>query len=218
MDILLVAAKKDLIMNYLETVEAAGVSCSILDVSSFALANCFLFNYPEEKTGISAIFDIGSGVTNFVVVENGEAVFARDIPMGGFNYTSDINKSMGVSLEEAEGLKLDLAMGRPVPEELKGVVQSTHEMFCEELNRSLDFYTTTSTQNRIQKIFISGGGSQMPGLRESLANLTQISIEIMNPLQRIQIEKNAVPPEYLEQTSSLCSVAIGLGLRKVGDR
>lgn len=218
MDILLVAAKKDLIMNYLETVEGAGVSCSILDVSSFALANCFMRNHPELAHETNAIFDIGSGITNFVVVENGEVVFARDIPMGGSNYTSDIQKGMGVSVEEAEGLKLDISLGRPAPEDLKTIVQASHESFCDELNRSLDFYTSTSTQGRIQRIYLTGGGSLMIGLKESLSNLSQIPVDIFNPFHTIQVDKGVIATEYISQIAPLASIAIGLGLRKVGDR
>ena len=218
MDILLVAAKKDLIMNYLETVESAGVSCSILDVSTFALANCFMKNHPEFVNDTVAIFDIGSGITNFVVVENGEVVFARDIPMGGFNNTSDIQKGMGVSAEEAEGLKLDISLGRPAPEELKTIVQSSHENFCDELNRSLDFFTSTSNQGKIQRIYLTGGGSLMLGLKESLANLSQLSVEMFNPFHSIQVDKNAIATEYISQIAPLAAIAVGLGLRKAGDR
>jgi type IV pilus assembly protein PilM len=218
MDILLVAAKKDLIMNYLETVESTGVSCSILDVSTFALANCFMINHPELANETSAIFDIGSGITNFVVVENGEAVFARDIPMGGLNYTNDIQKGMEVSIGEAEGLKLDISLGRPAPEELKGIVQSSHESFCDELNRSLDFYTSTSNQGKIQRIYITGGGSLMIGLKESLANLSQLPVEVFNPFNVVQVDKNVIASEYISQIAPLAAVAVGLGLRKAGDR
>lgn len=218
MDILLVAAKKDLIMNYLETVESTGVSCSILDVSTFALANCFMINHPELTNETSAIFDIGSGITNFVVVENGEAIFARDIPMGGFNYTQDIQKGMGVSIPEAEGFKLDISLGRPSPEELKGIVQSSHESFCDELNRSLDFYTSTSNQGKIQRLYITGGGSLMIGLKESLANLSQLPVEVFNPFNTVQVDKNVIASEYISQIAPLAAVVVGLGLRKAGDR
>jgi type IV pilus assembly protein PilM len=220
MDILLVAAKKDLIMNYLETVESTGISCSVLDVSTFALANCFMINHPELKNETSAVFDIGSGVTNFVVVENGEAVFARDIPMGGYNYTTDIQKGMGISIQEAEGLKLDISLGRPAPEELKGIVQSSHESFCDELNRSLDFFTSTatSTQGRIERIYITGGGSLMIGLKESLANLSQLPVEIFNPFNVVQVDKNVIASEYISQIAPLAAIAVGLALRKAGDR
>ncbi len=218
MDVLLVAAKKDLIMNYLETVEAAGISCSILDVSSFALANCFVQNRGTQISETAAIFDIGSGITNFVVIENGETVFSRDIPLGGFSYTSDIQKGMGVSIEEAEGFKLDISLGRPAPDDLKPIIQVAHESFCDELSKSLDFFTSTSTHSRIDKIYVTGGGSLMIGLKESLANLSQIPVEVFDPFENIQVDTKVIAQEYIAQISPLAAVAVGLGLRKVGDR
>lgn len=218
MDVLLVAARKDLILNYLETVEASGVSCSILDVSSFALANCFIKNKGNQVSETSAIFDIGSGITNFVVIENGETVFSRDIPIGGFNYTSDIQKGMGISLEEAEGFKLDISLGRPAPDDLKPIIQVSHESFCDELSKSLDFFTSTSTHSRVDRIYVTGGGSLMIGLKESLANLSQIPVEVFNPFENIEVDTKVIAHEYISQIAPLAAVAVGLGLRKAGDR
>ncbi len=217
MDLLLVAAKKDLIMNYLEAIETSGVSCGVLDVGSFALANCFLHNYGPTSDTVG-IFDIGSGVTNFSVIENGEVVFARDIPVGGSNFTSDIQKNLNVSSQEAEVFKLDLSLNRPTPEELKAVVQGTNSSICEELNRSLDFYSTTSNQNKIARIYITGGGSLTFGLKEALSQISQTSVEHLVTFQNVNVDKSVMNPDTLSQMASFTAVAVGLGLRKMGDR
>lgn len=218
MDVLLVAAKKDLIMNYLEAIETTGVSCSVLDVSSFALANCYLNSYGPTQNEAIGIFDIGGGVTNFAVIENDEVVFARDIPVGGMNITSDIQKHMNVSVEEAEVFKLDLSLNRPTPEELRGVIQATNAAICEELTRSIDFYTTTSGQSKLSKIFVTGGGSLTFGLREALSHASQLQVQDLLPFQNIQVDKSVMNPDTLLQIAPYSAVAIGLGLRKVGDR
>ena len=105
MEVLLVAAKQEFVFRYLEVIENAGLKCSLIDVSGFALANCFEFNYgiTNEPT---ALLNIGAGVTNFVVVDRGEVIFSRDVSVGGMNYTNDIHKGMGVSVPEAESLKI----------------------------------------------------------------------------------------------------------------
>ncbi len=218
MDVLLVAAKKDLILNYLEAIELTGISCSVLDVSSFALANCYLNAYGPTNGESVGIFDIGGGVTNFTVVENEEIVFARDIPVGGSNITSDIQKNMNVSAEEAEVFKLDLSLGRPTPEELKPIIQSTNNAICEELSRSIDFYSTTSSQNKISKIYVTGGASLTFGLKETLAQMSQLPVADLLPFQNIQVDKSVLNPETLLQIAPYSAIAIGLGLRKVGDR
>lgn len=218
MDILLVAAKKDFIMNYIESVEMAGVSCSILDVSSFALANCYLNTYDSSQDGSVGIFDIGAGVTNFSVIENSEIVFARDIPFGGNVITSDIQKNLNISIEEAEVLKIDMGVGRPTPEELKPVLQASVDSLCEELSRSIDFFTTTSNQSSLNKIYITGGGSLTYGLKDVFFQKSQIEVLDLLPFQSIQVDSSVLSPDMLSQITPFAAISIGLGLRKAGDR
>src|SRR5262249_39295166 len=94
MDVLLIAAKTDLVFRYVEAIQSAGYMCTILDVSGFALANCFEHNYGRVP-GQIALLNIGASVTNFVVVENGQPTFTRDIPVGGNTFNHDIQNEMG---------------------------------------------------------------------------------------------------------------------------
>lgn len=218
MDVLLVAARKDLIFNYVESVELSGVQCTILDVSGFALANCFTANYGELPGETIAVLDIGSGVTNFVVIDGGEVVFSRDVPVGGGNYTGEIQRHLNITVEDAEGMKLDAANNRPVAQEVMDVIQSQHEILAEEISKSIEFYTATSSDFPIQKLFLTGGGAQTPGLKDHIHNVTQIPIEFFNPLMGVEIDRKNFSHEYIAQIAPLCAVAIGLGLREVGDR
>src|SRR5262249_3518355 len=138
MDILLVAAKHDAAFVHQDIIRGAGLSCSILDVGGFALANCFLKNWESAKGQTVALFNIGASITNFVVIENGEVVFCRDVPVGGLTYTGEIQKAMGISPEEAESMKISACMGHAAPDEVNQVIQATHEMVAEEVQGSLD--------------------------------------------------------------------------------
>ena len=106
MDILLVAAKHDYIIRYFEAIEIAGLKCSLIDVNGFAIANSFEINYGVRTGETIALINIGSGVTNLVVVENGSVIFCRDIPIGGSLYNMEISRELGVSTLEAEELKI----------------------------------------------------------------------------------------------------------------
>src|SRR5690606_32780194 len=112
MDYLLIAAQREFLFKIAEVIETAELECSIVDVSGFALANTFIFNHSERVGETIGLINCGAGVTNFVVMEDGEVVFARDIPVGGLNFTNDIHKQMGVSLEEAEALKISASTGQ----------------------------------------------------------------------------------------------------------
>lgn len=216
MDVLLVAAKQEFVFRYLETVELAGVKCSCLDVSGFALANCFEFNY--GVTGeITALLNIGAGVTNFVVVDRGEIIFSRDVAVGGQSYTSDINKSMGVSVAEAEALKISASMGQEVPEEVNSIIAATNDSVVDEIRNSFEFFSATTGGAAIQRFYVTGGSIYVPGLVESVSKATGVSFEVMDPFLKIAVNSRNVPHDYLEQIKPFSAVALGLAMRKEGD-
>jgi type IV pilus assembly protein PilM len=101
LDIILIGAKQEFVFRFIETLESADLKCSIIDVSGFALANCFEANYGKVQ-GLTALLNIGAGVTNLVIVENGDVIFSRDSMVGGQTYTNELHKAMGVSIPEAE--------------------------------------------------------------------------------------------------------------------
>jgi type IV pilus assembly protein PilM len=217
MEVLLVAAQRDYIFKYAEVVETAGVQCSTLDVSGFALANCYQANYGSNPNDVVAILNIGAGVTNFVVLEHDEVSFARDIPVGGLNYTNDIHKQMGVDIEEAEALKISAGTGQPVPDEAQEIIRATNETMADEVHRSFDFYSATAGDSAINKVLLTGGCLGVPGLTEQIASVITIPAEIMNPFQRIGYNPKTFSSEYIVQISNFAPVALGLALRKVGD-
>ncbi len=215
MTVLLVAAKRDFVLQYAEVVEAAGLECSVIDVAGFALANCLELNFPQSKGQSSVMLNIGAGTTNFVVIENGEATFSRDIAIGGNTYTSDIQKSMSISAEEAEALKISAGTGQPVPQEVTESLNQTNEVVAEEIRRSFDFFLATSTDSVIQKVYVTGGGIGVPGLFDQIQTNLSLPLEIFNPFTRVQYTK-AFTSEYISQIAPYAGVSLGLALRKAG--
>ncbi len=217
MDVLLIAGQRSHIFSFAEAIESSGLECCTLDVGGLAVANCFEYNYGFHRGEVIAVLDIGSSITNLVIIDNSEVIFCRDIPVGGATFTNEICQQMGLSLEEAEGLKLNIGTG-PVPPELNNIVPSMCEYVCEEINRSIDFYNASMTENRpIQRVYVTGGGSLTPGLRETLQKIFTLKIDEFNPFQSIGFDSNKISAEYVEQIAPFVSLVIGLGLRTVGD-
>ena len=152
MDVLLVAAKQDALVRYQDVIQASGLQNEIMDVGGFALANCFEKNYEAHRDTV-LLLNIGCAITNFVIVEHGEVVFCRDTAAGGLTYTIEIQKALSINLNEAEAMKLSFSKGQAVPDDVSGVVAATHDILCEEINNSLDFYLNTSTLSFIKKKF-----------------------------------------------------------------
>ncbi|MCC7406201.1 MAG: type IV pilus assembly protein PilM [Bdellovibrionales bacterium] len=217
MDIILIAARQENVFRYAEIVESSGLICSILDVGGFALANCFESNYGDMTGNVVGLLNVGASVTNFVVVESGEVVFCRDIPVGGMTYNNEVQKAMGISMEEAEALKIAHSGGQPGPDELGRVIQSTHEVVCDEIQGSLDFFKNTSASGSITHCFITGGGARTGGLRENLSRHIGLQVEVFDPFINISYNDRVFSPDYISQIRDFSSVAMGLGMRELGD-
>jgi type IV pilus assembly protein PilM len=216
MDILIVAGQNESINKYLEVAAYADLRCSIIDVSCLALANIFEFNYGKFNEPIG-IFNFGSNSTQFVVVFQGEVIFARDIPVGGFHFTNEISKNMGVTLEEAEGLKLAQGTQTEVPENTRTYMNMALDFVTEEIRNSIDFYSASSSDLYLSKIFYTGGASLTAGLIEHLSDVLKMNFESLNPLIKVKPNNKKFSPNYLDQISPFLSVPIGLALRQVGD-
>lgn len=217
MDVLLIAAQNELVTQYTQVIEVGGLSCSILDVSGFALANAFELNYGKISGKSVGILNFGASITNFVVIQNGEVIFCRDIPVGGANYTNEIHKTMGVTVAEAEALKLSAVSRREVPDEVHSVISATNEAVTEEIRSSLDFLSATSNGLVLNNCFYTGGSSVTSGLVDTVSRVTGVSMEVFNPFLRVKANPKKFTTEYLDQISSFAGVVTGLALREVGD-
>src|SRR5690606_3650812 len=146
-----------------------------------------------------------------------DVVFARDIPVGGLNFTTDIHKQMGVSLEEAEALKISVSTGQSAPKEVTEIIQASLSSVIEEIHSGFDFYTATAGDSPIQKIYVTGGSSLIPGFLESLSQVTGIHVERLNPFSTIGYNPRVMSADYINQISPYASIAVGLALRKADD-
>jgi len=217
LDILLVAARQDIAFLYQDIVQSAGLQCSVIDVSGFSLANCFLNNWGSQKGQTVALMNIGAAITNFVVIENGEVIFCRDIPVGGLTYTGEIHKTMGISLEEAEAMKISACTGQAAPEEVAKILQSTHETIAEEVQSSLDFFSNTTPGLPVQQCLVTGGASRTTGLITYLSQHTKMGFQIFDPFRNVKINERLLSPDYVAEIRDFASIAMGLGMRSQGD-
>jgi type IV pilus assembly protein PilM len=217
MDILVVAAQNEFILNYLSSVNQAGLKCSVLDVSSLALANVFEMNYGKTAEPV-ALFNFGSNITNFLVLFQGEVIFSRDIPVGGFHFTNEISKNMGVTFEEAEALKISQSSQQEVPEDTRTFMNMALDYVTEEIRNSIDFYTATAQGHLINKAYYTGGACLTAGLIDHLVDVLKMPFEPFNPYNNIKSANKKITPNYLQQISPFVSIACGLGIRQAGDK
>jgi type IV pilus assembly protein PilM len=218
MDVLLVAAKKDLIDDYVQVIGEAGLTPAVVDVAAFAVENSYEANYDAGADQVVALVNIGAQVVNINVIANGVPTFTRDITTAGNQYTEEIQKALSISFEEAERLKLGGRRGEDsqevVPREVEQAMQSVTETVIGEIGRSLDFYGATSAESRITKVFLAGGSAKVAGFEAAFQERTGHDVEILNPLARM-VPSSKFEPEFLDEMAPALGVGVGLALRRV---
>jgi type IV pilus assembly protein PilM len=216
MEVLLVAAKKDLIDDYVQVIHEAGLVPVAIDVAAFAVENAFEANYDSSAGKTIALVNVGAQVVNINIISNGVPCFTRDITTAGNQYTEEIQKALSISFSEAERIKLG---GRRtdsqdvVPQEVEQAVQSVTETVIGEISRSLDFYGATSADSRIERVYLAGGASKVSGFAKAFHDRTGLPVAAMNPLARM-IPSNRFEAEHLDDLAPALGVAVGLALRE----
>lgn len=215
-DVLIVAAKKDVTNSYVSVVNEIGLNPVVMDVDVFALENMFEINYPDAE-GLVALVNIGASVTNINILKDGLSIFTRDIASGGNQFTDLIIKDKGMSFEEAEKMKSTMHEG-DIPQGLEGLTNNFNDLICGEIKRTLEFFTSTLWRSTVDNILIGGGSSKVPGLKDVLAEMTEANVDFMDPFRSIAYDRNDFDPEYIEAISPKMGVVMGLAMRKPGDR
>lgn len=221
MDVLLVAAKKDMINDYTTVVAEAGLAPVVVDVDAFAVQNMFSVNYelPEQETVV--LINAGASVVNINIIANGVTVFTRDVTIGGNQFTEEIQKQLNVSYEEAEALKIGgnrADADAVVPQEVERVLSNVAEQVAGEIQRSLDFYAGTAADANFSKVFLSGGTAKIPALFKTIEARVGVPVEILNPFRKIDVDNRKFDPAFIMDVAPMAAVAVGLALRKPGDK
>jgi type IV pilus assembly protein PilM len=220
MEVLLVAAKRDLIDDYVNLISEAGLSPTVIDVAGFAVENAFEANYDTSPEEVVAVVNVGAQVTNINVVSGGVPAFTRDVSAGGNQYTAEIQRALSIGFDEAERIKIGEPTARDsqdvVPHEVEQAMRSVTGNLVSEIARSLDFFAATAADTRIQRVVLAGGSSRVSGIEAVFRERTGLQVEVLNPLRKM-VKSNRFDPDYLAQVGPSLGVGVGLALRRVDE-
>jgi type IV pilus assembly protein PilM len=215
MEVLLVAAKRDLIEDYINVVREAGMNPMIIDIDSFALQNVYELNYPLEIGDLVALCDIGASIMNLNIVRGGRSLFTRDISIGGNLYTEEIQKELSVNFEEAENLKLGGSSEKGSPHVIDKVSNKVSSNIALEIAKSLDFFTATFPEEKVARLYLSGGCAKIARLGEIVHERVNIPVATLNPFANIAVNPRIIDADYLKDISSLMAISVGLASRRI---
>ena len=213
MRVLLIAAATDMVDSFVSSASAGGVNAAGIDLVPFAVARAVSSAARGESgiAGSEAVIDVGAGVTNIFVHQNGEPRFVRILLVGGDDVTAALAEALGVSGEEAEAVKLDL--GRDVGSaEAKTVLNRQVNDLVDEIRGSLDYYLSQEDSEPVASVVVTGGGSLTAGFVQRLEQALKTQVRTATPLSEVSVRKSGLTEEQVEQIEPVAAAAVGLAL------
>jgi len=209
MQVLLVAAKRELVDNKVGLLQDAGVNPVIIDIDAFALHNAFEHNYPDALEGIIALVNVGHETTNVSILENGIPIVTRDIPFGSRKIREDLQRERGLTAEQAE----DVVQARETVHDLASFVESSADEVAVGIERASAFLMTREDGDAVGRIFLSGGGARIPSMAETLGRRMGVPTQLVNSFERTPVQPGAAPEVSIDEAAPMLLLPLGLALR-----
>ena len=213
-EVLIAASRKEKVQDRQGLAEAAGLKPVVIDVESYAsrLATARLVeNMPNKGVDtLVALFEVGAMTTSMQVIRNDEVLYERDQAFGGAQLTQLIVRQYGFSPEEAETKK----RGGDLPEDYEsGVLKPFVDSMAQEIGRALQFFFTSTPNNKVDYVMLAGGSSALPGLAESVTQQTSFACVQADPFEGMRIGNNVREKKMKREAASYLT-ACGLALRR----
>jgi type IV pilus assembly protein PilM len=220
-EMLVAVAQRAHVVAALEALKAAGADPAVLTFSALSLASLFQEKYAlaaqpdpaDPNPVVEALIDLGAQRTNVLILENGEARFARTASPGANDVTQALARSLGISPEGAEELKRAADLGKtPEPDgsDTNAIIRQALGGLLRELRSTFGAYGTR-TRRKVTRVRITGGGSRLQGLAPFLANALTLPVDVFS------WRPGATLPAELTQGEGALAVALALrGLNGAG--
>jgi len=210
MNVLLVAAKREVVDHKVNLLRDAGLQPTVVDVDAFALHNAFEYNYPEAMQGTVALVNVGHEITNVNVLQDGSPVLTREIPFGSRRLREDLRRMHNLSPDEADAV-VEGRSGRT--QEFRKVLDEGSSELAVGIERAVAFLSINDADGRGGRLYLCGGAAGVPGLKEIVAEHLAIPVELANPLQRLHVKPEVASLFPIEELAPMLMLAVGLALR-----
>ncbi|MEZ4362850.1 MAG: type IV pilus assembly protein PilM [Kofleriaceae bacterium] len=218
-ELLLVAARKDVVSDYIQVCRDASLVPQVIDVAAFASQNGFEANYALDPRETVVLINIGAAISNINIVRAGVSLFTRDVTIGGNAYTEEIQKQLGISHEEADAYKVG-GTGNDngvVPQEVLKVMEGVSEVMAGEFQRSLDFFLATTSEANVARVCLAGGTSKVSSLHRAIERRSRLPLEVVDAWRRVEIDPS-LDRTYLASHAPEALVSVGLAMRAPNDK
>jgi type IV pilus assembly protein PilM len=212
-DVLLAASRSENVDDRVAALELAGLDASVVDVEAYAMENActrLLDQFPDMGSELTvAVADVGATTTTLNVLHNNKTIYTREQNFGGRQLTEEIQRRYGLSREEAGMAKRQGGLPDNYGPE---VLEPFKEAMAQQINRSLQFFYSSSAYNSVDHIVLAGGTSSIPGVDELTEDRIGIPTSVANPFANMSVAPK-VKPQRLSNDAPALMIAVGLALR-----
>lgn len=213
-EVALVAIKIEIIQSLCERINSLGMETEIVEPSSMAQLNAFVYSYPDVDEG-ALLLNIGAKSTNLLFIDK-HGFFVRNVAIAGNTLTQAIADEMKISFAQAEDYKLQVFAGNGADEQVQKAVHGASDSFMRrfsmEVNRSIVNFRRQSGASQIQRVYLTGAGSLAPGMIENLSEKLTLNVEWYDSLRNVDVGSK-LQPEQLDQIRFHVSEMIGAAQR-----
>jgi type IV pilus assembly protein PilM len=229
LDLIAVACPAHLIERSLAIAKSAGLKPIHLSVGPFALWNLLLTFDRIGKEGGFGLVDLGAEKTGIYLFQDGALQFSREFTPGGMDLTRAIMEGMesdeehSLLYDRAEKIKHDIGIPPKSFYEKDGdqssnrskipyLVRPVLERLMAEIGRSLDYYRNQSHLERVECLFLTGGGTNVKNIGTYLSETLRLPVERLNPFDKILFDAKKIDPVVLDQKGTAFAIALGMAL------
>jgi len=208
-----VAAPRTIIDSYSLLADLLGLEVVAMETTVSATSR--LFTHTDLNAEPTILIDFGTIAADITIFDK-SMVVTGTVSGGSDNFTTNIAKKLGVTLQEAETIKskygLDVSKKQA---DIAEALRPTLEQLLKEIRRMIRYYEERSgTEKKISQVVTMGGGASMPGLNAHLTELLRLPARMIDPWQHISYAKLPLPgPNARSVYATVC----GLGLIQPGE-
>ncbi len=221
MEVVLVAAKREVLDQYLRCVRGAGLQTACVDAAAFSVLNAVESSVGWSPGEAIALINVGASYSTITLVHAGLPLFTRDVAIGGNDYTEAIQQRLGVPFDGAEAYKVggtNAGVADVVPQEVHRILAEMSDRVAGEFQRTLDFFAGQRPDVQLARVFLTGGTALIPQLPKAIMDRTRVPAHILDPFARSKVDARRFDTAYLKATAPMAALAFGLALRQVGDK
>lgn len=215
MDVLLAAVPKENLRQHQTILSGGGLTSKTVDADSIALTNAMMTQINLQPQETVLMIDVGAKTTLLNMFQKGGLFFSRSLSIAGDRFTQVISSELRKGFSEAEAIKRGESGGGNGynPERIADLLIPSYKQLYSEIQKSIMFYNKQTDVKDFHYLFLSGGGANLPGLREFLSDKLGKEIALLSPVAGLLVDEKNITKEILVRFGPQLALAIGLAYR-----